>query len=76
MIKAFYQTSDGKTFGTVREAEEHESKRQYCITYNLAGSVCVSVSAKNEEEARRLADYEWYCDDVDWEIIGVEVEEG
>lgn len=76
MIKALYQTSDGKIFNTQREAEEHESKKLYTVTYTMSGYVCVQVYAKNEKEAKRLANDEWYSDDVDWEITKVEVEEG
>lgn len=75
MIKALYQTSDGKIFETKHEAEEYESKRQYFVTYNFIGSICVPVQAKNKEEAKRLADDEWYTDEIDWEITNVEVEE-
>lgn len=76
MIKALYQTSDGKTFNTLHEAEEHEARKLYTVTYTMSGSVCVQVYAKNEEEAKCLAEDEWYSDNIDWDITEVEVEEG
>jgi len=75
MIKAIYQTSDGETFTTLREAEEHEAEKLYTVTYTLKGTVCVNVYAKDEEEAKRLADDEWYADDVYWTTVKVEAEE-
>ena len=75
MIKAVYQTSDGETFTTLQEAEEHETEKLYTVTYTLEGTVCVNVYAKDEEEAKRLADDEWYADDVYWTTVKVEAEE-
>lgn len=74
MIKTLYQTSDGKTFSTLQKAEEHEARKRYTVTYTLEGSVCVSVWAKDEKEAKRLACDEWYPEDINWEITSVEAE--
>ena len=75
MIKALYQTSDGKTFNTLHEAEEYEARKLYTVTYTMSGSVCVRVYAKNEDEAHLKADEMWYSDDINWDITEVEVEE-
>ena len=75
MIKALYQTSDGKTFNTLSEAEEHEAKKLYTVTFAMSGDVCVQVYAKNKEEAERIAENEFYSEDICWEITDVTVEE-
>lgn len=76
MIKALYQTSDGKIFSTQREAKEYEARKLYTVTYTMSGSVCVRVYAKNEDDAHLKADEMWCSDDIDWDITEVEVEEG
>ena len=75
MIKEIYQTSDGKTFNTLREAEAHEARKLYTVTFAMSGDVCVQVYAKDKGEAERLAENEFYSDDINWEIIDVEIEE-
>lgn len=76
MIKALYQTSDGTTFTTLQEAEEHEAKKSYKVFYTLEGFVCVNVYAKDEREAKLKAAEMWYDSDIDWNIEEVDVEEG
>lgn len=76
MIKTLYQTSDGKLFNALHEAEEHEAEKLYTVAYTLEGFVCVNVSAKNEKDAKLKAYEMWYADDVDWNVVEVEVEEG
>lgn len=78
MIKALYQTSDGKTFNTLQEAKEYEARKLYTVIYTLEGTACVNVYAKDEEEAKRLAYDEWYPEDICWDedSMKVEVEEG
>lgn len=76
MIKTLYQTSDGKTFNTLHEAEEYEARKLYTVTYTMSGSVCFQVYAKNENDAKLKADEMWYDSDIDWDITEVEVEEG
>ena len=55
--------------------EDRKKLKNYYVTFEVSGSVCVPVQAHSEEEAKQIAEDEWYPEDVNYDVTDVYAEE-